>query len=130
MIPTFEQQSILIVVVGLGGLIASVAGISTIVKNIALTRAASDPARMPPLAEEFAKLYATKSELAKVEETMRSQCRDNHQQVDKIHSDLFSLVRKTQGDIITRLDTLSKEVGEWQRGIERQIGHIEGRIDK
>lgn len=129
MTPSLEQQSILIVFLGLAGILGAVTGVSTVIKNIALTRAARDPARMPPLAEEIAKIYATKSELRKFEDDMKTSCRANHQQVDKVHGDLFSLVRKTQGDIITRLDILSREVGEWQRGIERQIGKLEGRID-
>lgn len=129
MTPSLEQQSILIVFLGLTGIIASVAAVSNIVKNVAVTRASRDPARTPPLAEEIAKIYATKAELRKFEEDQKSMCRANHMQVDKIHSDIFGLIRKTQNEIVVKLDSLSKEVGDWQRGIERQIGHIEGRID-
>lgn len=128
MTPDFAQYSVLIVFVGLASIIAAVAGVSTIIKNFAVTKAARDPARTPPLPEELAKIYATKADLATMREELKSTCRSNHEHVDKIHSDLFSLIRKTQNEIVTKLDSLAKEIGEWQRGIERQLGKIEGQM--
>lgn len=125
----FAHYAVLVVFVGLGSIIGVVAGISTIIKNFALVKAARDPARMPPLPEELAKVYATKSDLAQVREEFRANCKASHEHVDKIHGDLFSLIRKTQNDIIQKLDALANEVGAWQRGIERQIGKIEGKME-
>lgn len=119
----------MIVIVGLSLIIGVVAAVSTIVKNITITRAAKDPARTPPLAEEIAKIYATKAELEALRKDLKETCRANHIQVDKIHGDLFGLIRKTQNDIISKLDTLAREIGEWQRGIERQVGKLEGKIE-
>lgn len=128
MTPDFAQYAVLIVFIGLASIIGAVAGVSTIVKNFALVRAARDPARTPPLPEELAKIYATKQELISMREELKSNCKTNHEHVDKIHSDLFSLIRKTQNEIVTKLDSLSKDFTEWQRGIERQMGKIEGKM--
>lgn len=125
----FAQYATLIVFIGLASIIGAVAGVSTIIKNIALTKATRDPARMPPLAEELAKVYATKAELISLRDDLKENCRLQHIQVDKIQGDLFSLIRKTQNDILAKLDNLSNEIGAWQRGIERQIGKFEGKIE-
>lgn len=89
MTPDFAQYAVLIVFVGLASIIGAVAGVSNIVKNIAVTRAARDPARTPPLPEELAKVYATKTELLAMREELRSTCKANHEHVDKIHNDIF-----------------------------------------
>lgn len=129
MTPDFAQYAVLIVFVGLASIIGAVAGVSNIVKNIAVTRAARDPARTPPLPEELAKVYATKTELLAMREELRSTCKANHEHVDKIHNDIFNLIRRTQTEIVTKLDKLGTEISEWQRGIERQIGKIEGKLE-
>lgn len=123
MIPaTFEQQSMLIVFVGLAGIIAAVSSISNVIKNYALIKASKNPVRTPPMEEEIAKTYATKTELAGFRCEWQSTCRENHKQVEKTFGEVFSVLRKQQTEIIEKLDG----VKNWQLGIERQIGKLEG----
>jgi aromatic ring hydroxylase len=119
----FGQYALLVVCAGLASVIGVVSGVSAIWKNIVITRAARDPARTPPLAEEIAKTYATKAELA----ALRDNLNRSLDHIDGVQSETFSLVRQTQKDIIDKIDALSQHVGEWQRGVERQIGKMEGK---
>jgi hypothetical protein len=82
--------------------------------------------RTPPIEEEAAKTYATKAELGMLRCEWQTACRANHERVDKTFGEVFSVLRAQQESIIQKLD----EVGDWQRGMERQIGHIEGSIEK
>ncbi len=135
--PDFQQTAMLVFLAGLGGLTVIVAGLSTIWKNIVLSRAVKNPVRTPPIEEEVAKTYALKDELNSFRCEWLSACRANHDRVDsmfrtnsdrvdKTFGEIFSVLRAQQGEIISKLN----EVGEWQRGIERQIGHLEGSVEK
>lgn len=124
----FAQYALLIVVVGMGTILTAVTAISTIWKNIVLAKAAKNPVRIPPLSEEVVRLYATKAELKTANTEQQACCRTNLDRIDKIHSELFALVRSTQKDIGAKIETLSDNMSEWQRGIERQIGKLEGKI--
>ena len=122
----FAQYAILITFLGLASLIGAVAGVSTILKNISMIRSAENPARMPPMAEDLAKNYATKADLQGFKCEWQTACRSNHERVDKTFGEVFNVLRAQQAEIIDKLDG----VKEWQFGIERQIGKIEGGIKK
>jgi hypothetical protein len=127
--PDFQQYSLMIFAVGLGACVAIVAGISTVYKNIVLARAVKNPARNPPSEEEAAKTYATKAELATFRCEFREQCSRNHDRVDKTLGELFSINRALTKELTDRLDKYHAALAEWQRGMERQIGHLEGKIN-
>jgi t-SNARE complex subunit (syntaxin) len=126
----FAQYAVLIVCIGLASIIGTVAGVSTIFKNLALMKAAKDPARIPPLAEMLAKDYATKSELIAVRCEFSERCKANHERVEKNLSELYSLNRSLTKELTDRLDRYHSELADWQRSVERQIGNIEGRINE
>lgn len=124
----FAQYATLVWVVGFAAVVGIAAGISTLFKNWAVIKAARDPARNPPLPEAFAKEYATKAELISMREELRTTCARNHEHVDKIHNDIFNLIRCTQREILVKFDGLVTAISEWQRGTERQLGKIEGKM--
>jgi len=82
--------------------------------------------RSPPLPEEVAKAYATKRELAELKTEIKSE-RDR---VDKILAKQFDLIRKLSEDTFEKFSALMSSLKEWQLGIERMIGRIEGKVDK
>jgi hypothetical protein len=127
--PDFAQFSLVIFVVGLGGLVVILSGISAIYKNIVLAKSVRNPPRNPPAEEEAAKTYATKTELASVKCEMQTVCRANHIQVEKTHGDIFNLIRASQTENRTMMEALHKDLNAWQLGVERQIGHLEGKLE-
>ena len=81
--------------------------------------------RDPPLPEEVAKAYATKRELAELKTEIKSE-RDR---VDKILAKQFDLIRKLSEDTFEKFSALMSSLKEWQLGIERMIGRIEGKVN-
>ena len=71
--------------------------------------------RDPPLPEEVAKAYATKREVAELKDELRSERR----RVDGILKQQFDLLRE-----------LSEKTSQWQLGVERMIGRIEGKVNQ
>lgn len=128
--PDLQQFSILVVVIGAGALIAMAAGISSIWKNHEMVKAARNPPRTPPMEEEAAKTYATKMELATLKIEMQGCCTLNHAKVDKIHTDIFNLIRASQSENRTMMEALHKDLNLWQLGVERQIGQLDERTKK
>ena len=124
--PDMAQYAIMIFCIGLFAVLGAVASVSAIYKNIVLAKAAKNPVRTPPIGEEAAKTYATKAELGLLKCEWQTSCRANHERVDKTFGEVFGVLRSQQESIIAKLS----EVGEWQRGVERQIGFIEGKNDK
>ena len=122
--PDFSQYAILVFCVGLFAVLGAVASVSAIYKNIVLARAAKNPTRTPPIEEEAAKTYATKTELSSIRCEFSERCRINHERIDKTFIEVFSVLRAQQSEIIDKLG----EVSQWQLGVERQIGTIEGKI--
>ena len=70
--------------------------------------------RDPPLPEEVAKAYATKRELAELKDELRTERR----RVDGILNQQFALLRE-----------LTEKTNQWQLGVERMIGRIEGKVN-
>ena len=105
-------------VVALAALAALVNYVISIVRGIQEMRHAENPPRNPPLPEELAKSYATKRELASEVSELKAELRAERERVDGIFREQFAQLR----DLTTQL-------GEWQRGIERLIGKIEGKVE-
>ena len=82
--------------------------------------------RNPPLAEELAKSYATKGEIAE----LRQENKEERQRVDAILKQQFDLIRKLSEDTFEKFSVLMASLKDWQLGIERMIGRIEGKVDK
>jgi len=116
---TSEYLAIGAAVVALAALAALVNYVISIVRGIQQMRHADNPPRTPPLPEEMAKRYATKGELADEIGELKQELRDERSRVDGIFKQLFDQGRE-----------LTTKIGEWQLGIERLIGKIEGRINK
>ena len=70
--------------------------------------------RTPPLPEEVAKAYATKREIAELKDELRAERR----RVDGILNQQFALLRD-----------LTEKTNQWQLGVERMIGRIEGKVN-
>ena len=91
--------------------------------------------RDPPLPEEMAKGYATKRELAgEVEELkgeiaeLKQENKEERQRVDAILKQQFDLIRKLSEDTFEKFSVLMASLKDWQLGIERMIGRIEGKV--
>ena len=105
-------------VVALAALAALVNYVISIVRGFQELRHAENPPRNPPLPEELAKEYATKRDLANEIAELKQELRDERSRVDGIFNQQFAEIRK-----------MTANIGEWQRGIERLIGKIEGKVE-
>ena len=81
--------------------------------------------RDPPLSEEMAKGYATKREIAE----LKQEIKDERQRVDAILKQQFDLIRKLSEDTFEKFSVLMASLKDWQLGIERMIGRIEGKVN-
>ena len=117
-----ENMSYLIIigaaVVALAALAALVNYVISIVRGFQELRHAENPPRNPPLPEALAKEYATKRDLENEIAELKQELRDERSRVDGIFNQQFAEIRK-----------LAANIGEWQRGIERLIGKIEGKVE-
>ena len=86
--------------------------------------------RTPPIPEDMAKNYATKRELAAEIAELKQENREERARVDAILKQQFDLIRKLSEDTFERFSGLMESLKEWQLGIERMIGRIEGKVDK
>ena len=86
--------------------------------------------RSPPLPEAMAKEYATKRELNEEIAELKQELKDERQRVDAILKQQFDLIRKLSEDTFEKFSVLMTSLKEWQLGIERMIGRIEGKVDK
>ena len=102
-------------VVALAALAALVNYVISIVRGFQEMRHAENPPRNPPLPEEVAKAYATKRELAELKDELRAERR----RVDTILKQQFDLLRE-----------LTEKTNQWQLGVERMIGRIEGKVNQ
>lgn len=82
--------------------------------------------RDPPLPEELAKDYATKREIAE----LKAEVKAERERIDKILAKQFDLIRSLTAENTERFNTLISSIGEWQRGVERMIGRIEGKVNQ
>ncbi len=124
-------------VVALAALAALVNYVLSIVRGVQEMRHAENPPRNPPLPEEVAKSYATKRELAGEVEDLKGEIaelkqenKEERQRVDAILKQQFDLIRKLSEDTFEKFSVLMTSLKEWQLGIERMIGRIEGKVDK
>ena len=78
-------------------------------------RRADNPPRNPPLPEEMAKGYATKQEVL----ALRAELQAERDRVDAILKQQFDLLRE-----------LTEKTNQWQLGVERMIGRIEGKVNQ
>lgn len=117
-------------VVALAALAALVNYVLSIVRGVQEMRHAENPPRNPPLPEEMAKAYATKRELAGEIAELKQEIREERQRVDSILKQQFDLIRKLTEDTFAKFSVLMESLKEWQLGIERMIGRIEGKVDK
>lgn len=85
--------------------------------------------RTPPLPEDMAKNYATKRELAAEIAELKQENREERARVDAILKQQFDLIRKLSEDTFERFSGLMESLKEWQLGIERMIGRIEGKVN-
>ena len=86
--------------------------------------------RSPPLPEALAREYATKRELAGEIAELKQENKEERQRVDAILKQQFDLIRKLSEDTFEKFSGLMSSIKEWQLGIERMIGRIEGKVDK
>ena len=85
--------------------------------------------RSPPLPEELAQRYATKKELADEIAELKDELKGERERVDKILSKQFDLIRGLTAETTERYNRLESSISSWQRGIERLIGKIEGKVE-
>jgi len=114
-----EYLAIGAAVIGLAALAALVNYVISIVSAFKQMRHADNPTRTPPLPEELARDYATKRDLACEIGELKRELRDERARVDGIFKQLFDQGRE-----------LTAKIGEWQLGIERLIGKIEGKVSQ
>ena len=116
-------------VVALAALAALVNYVISIVRGFQEMRHAENPPRNPPLPEELAKDYATKRELAGEVAELKQEIKDERLRVDAILKQQFDLIRGLTSDTSMRFNQMEKSIKEWQLGIERLIGKIEGKVE-
>lgn len=116
-------------VVALAALAALVNYVISIVRSIQQMRHAENPPRNPPLPEELAKEYATKRELTGEVADLKQEIKEERMRVDCILKQQFDLIRSLTADTTTRFCQMERSINEWQRGIERLIGKIEGKVE-
>lgn len=114
------------VVVALAALAALVNYVVSIVRGVQEMRHAVNPPRNPPLPEEMARSYATKRELAE----LKQEIKDERSRIDGILKQQFDLIRELTADSNERFTRLESSINEWQLGVERMIGRIEGKVEK
>ena len=128
-----ENLSYLIIigaaVVALASLAALVSYVVSIVRGVQEMRHAANPPRNPPLPEELARSYATKRELAGEVAELKQEIKEERSRVDAILKQQFDLIRGLTAENTERYSRLESSIKEWQLGIERLIGKIEGKVE-
>lgn len=101
----------------IGAAVVALAALAAIVNNVvSIVRGLR---RDPPLPEEMAKGYATKQELADEIAELKLELKAERDRIDDIMNQQFNLLRE-----------LTEKTNQWQLGVERMIGRIEGKVDK
>ena len=116
-----ESTTSLIII---GAAVVALAALAAIVNNVvSIVRGLR---RDPPLPEELAKDYATKREISE----LKAEVKAERERIDKILAKQFDLIRSLTAENTERFNTLISSIGDWQRGVERMIGRIEGKVNQ
>ena len=108
----------------IGAAVVALAALAAIVNNVvSIVRGLR---RDPPLPEELAKDYATKREISE----LKAEVKAERERIDKILAKQFDLIRSLTAENTERFNTLISSIGDWQRGVERMIGRIEGKVNQ
>lgn len=97
----------------IGAVVVALAALAALVNYVISIVAAFR--RSPPLPEEVAKAYVTKREFAELKDELQAE----RHRVDGILKQQFDLLRE-----------LTEKTNQWQLGVERMIGRIEGKVEK
>ena len=116
-------------VVALAALAALVNYVISIVRGFKEMQRADNPPRNPPLPEDLARNYATKRELSGEISELKQELREERERVDGILKQQFDLIRGLTAENTERYSRLESSIKEWQLGIERLIGKIEGKVE-
>jgi len=101
----------------IGAAVVALAALAAIVNNVvSIVRGLR---RDPPLPEEMAKDYATKQELADEIAELKLELKAERDRIDDIMNQQFNLLRE-----------LTEKTNQWQLGVERMIGRIEGKVNQ
>ena len=101
----------------IGAAVVALAALAAIVNNVvSIVRGLR---RDPPLPEEMAKGYATKQELAEEIAELKRELKAERDRIDDIMNQQFNLLRE-----------LTEKTNQWQLGVERMIGRIEGKVNQ
>ncbi len=101
----------------IGAAVVALAALAAIVNNVfSIVRGIR---RDPPLPEELAKAYATKQELADEIAELKLELKAERDRIDDIMNQQFKLLRE-----------LTEKTNQWQLGVERMIGRIEGKVNQ
>lgn len=117
--PTPDQFALLYWIVGLGMAASIASNIAMVVKTMR---------RTPPI-DRTLQDYATKAEVQQMKCDWQTRCQEMHARCDKTFGEIFSILRAQNKEITDRLDKYHAELAQWQLGMERQIGTLEGRMD-
>jgi len=124
-----EYLAIGAAVVALAALAALVNYVISIVRGIQSMKHAENPPRNPPLPEIVARDYATKRELSREITELKQEIKAERTRVDGILKQQYDLIRNLTAETNKRYISLEASIKEWQLGIERLIGKIEGKIN-
>lgn len=129
-----QDSMLYLIIIGAG--VVVIAAVSAIVNNVISSvrgfqkmRTAENPPRNPPLPEELAKSYATKHDLANEVAELKQEIKEERRRVDGILKQQFDLIRGLTAENTERYSRLESSIKEWQLGIERLIGKIEGKVE-
>jgi len=75
------------------------------------------------------KAAATQEELADYRCQAEIKCNAKHVQVSSQIAELYNMDRHRTKEITDRLDLINQSLNSWQRGIERQLGNHDGRLE-
>lgn len=120
MIPelTAQQQAAAVVLAGITTLCFSANAIIGVYQKMVSIQTMRNPKRSPPMGEEAAKLYATKTELGTLRCEWKADCAERHMTMDGTLKELFHTLR----------DAAIKQA-DWQSAVAQQLGRIDGTME-
>ena len=143
MTPSPDQLAALTAIIGIGSLASIGANISLVIRafrrNPPIDQTLGDYAKSIDLKALATKAdadlqtlkinaelaYARRTEFEQFRAETQRTCASNHTRIDKTLGELFSIQRNMVNELNDKLDRNYEALASWQRGIERQIGHLE-----